>query len=244
MELTTTPKIITGLVNKTTQNSSIYSNSSLKNSNTSTTFVGPGNGTNDKIYIGQRGNFSNRNFVGNISEIFLFPKLLSAAEQSALESSQAIFLPPNVTITSNPTGPICPGATVTYTATTSNIASPSFQWYLNGVAITGAIASTYSTSTLTNNDKITVIATPSNAPINIVNGPNLKANLDAGNSSSYSGSGTTWTDLTGNGNKVTLTGTGYTNVNGGGITFNTSSTYGTQTFASPPFNGDYMELNL
>lgn len=239
MELTTTPKIITGLVNKTTQNSSIYSNSSLKNLNTSTTFVDPGNGTNDKIYIGQRGNFSNRNFVGNISEIFLFPKLLSAAEQSALESSQAIFLPPNVTITSNPTGPICPGATVTYTATTSNIASPSFQWYLNGVAITGAIASTYSTSTLTNNDKITVIATPSNAPINIVNGPNLKANLDAGNSSSYSGSGTTWTDLTGNGNKVTLTGTGYTNVNGGGITFNTSSTYGTQTFASPPFNGDF-----
>lgn len=239
MELTTTPKIVTGLVNKTTQNSSIYSNSSLKNSNTSTTFVGPGNGTNDKIYIGQRGNFSNRNFVGNISEIFLFPKLLSASEQSALESSQAIFLPPSVTITSNPTGSICPGATVTYTATTSNIASPSFQWYLNGVAITGAIASTYSTTTLTNNDKITVIATPSNAPTNIVNGPNLKANLDAGNSSSYSGSGTTWTDLTGNGNKVTLTGTGYTNVNGGGITFNTSSTYGTQTFASPPFNSDF-----
>ena len=239
MELTTTPKIVTGLVNKTTQNSSIYSNSSLKNSNTSTTFVGPGNGTNDKIYIGQRGNFSNRNFVGNISEIFLFPKLLSASEQSALESSQAIFLPPSVTITSNPTGSICPGATVTYTATTSNIASPSFQWYLNGVAITGAIASTYSTTTLTNNDKITVIATPSNAPTNIVNGPNLKANLDAGNSSSYSGSGTTWTDLTGNGNKVTLTGTGYTNVNGGGITFSTSSTYGTQTFASPPFNSDF-----
>ena len=240
MELTTTaPKIVTGLVNKTNQTSSIYSNSSLKNSNTSTTFVGPGNGTNDKIYIGQRGNFPNRNFVGNISEIFIFPKILSTAEQSALEISQVIFLPPSVTITSNPTGSICPGATVTYTATTSNIASPSFQWYLNGVAITGAIASTYSTTTLTNNDKITVIATPSSVSTNIVNGPNLKSNLDAGNSSSYSGSGNTWTDLTGNGNKVTLTGTGYTNVNGGGITFSTSSTYGTQTFASPPFNSDF-----
>ena len=239
-ELTTTaPKIVTGLVNKTTQTSSIYSNSSLKNSNTSTTFVGPGNGTNDKIYIGQRGNFPNRNFVGNISEIFIFPKILSTAEQSALEISQVIFLPPSVTITSNPTGSICPGATVTYTATTSNIASPSFQWYLNGVAITGAIASTYSTTTLTNNDKITVIATPSSVSTNIVNGPNLKSNLDAGNSSSYSGSGNTWTDLTGNGNKVTLTGTGYTNVNGGGITFSNSSTYGTQTFASPPFNSDF-----
>jgi Concanavalin A-like lectin/glucanases superfamily len=240
LELTTTsPKIVTGLVNKTTQTSSIYSNSSLKNSNTSTTFVGPGNGTNDKIYVGQRGNFPNRNFVGNISETFIFNKILTTAEQTALETSQAIFLPPSVTITSNPTGSICPGATVTYTATTSNIASPSFQWYLNGAAITSATASTYSTTTLTNNDKITVIATPSTASTNIVNGPNLKSNLDAGNSSSYSGSGTTWTDLTGNGNKVTLTGTGYTNVNGGGITFNTSSTYGTQTFASPPFNGDF-----
>ena len=239
MELSTTPKIVTGFVNKTTQTSSIYSNSSLKNSNTSTTFIGPGNGINDKIYVGQRGNFPNRNFVGNISETFIFPKLLSAAEQSALETSQVIFLPPSVTITSNPTGSICPGATVTYTATTSNITSPSFQWYLNGVAITGAIASTYSTTTLTNNDKITVIATPASAPTTIVSGPNLKANLDAGNNSSYSGSGATWTDLTGNGNKVTLTGTGYTSVNGGGITFNTSSTYGTQTFASPPFNGDF-----
>ena len=240
MELTTTsPKIVTGLVNKTTQTSSIYSNSSLKNSNTSPTFINPGNGTNDKIYVGQRGNFPNRNFVGNISETFIFNKILTTAEQTALETSQAIFLPPSVTITSNPTGSICPGATVTFTATTSNIATPSFQWYLNGVAITSATASTYSTTTLTNNDKITVIATPSTASTNIVNGPNLKSNLDAGNSSSYSGSGTTWTDLTGNGNKVTLTGTGYTIEKGGGITFNTSSTYGTQTFASPPFNGDF-----
>jgi hypothetical protein len=129
---------------------------------------------------------------------------------------------------------------VTYTATTSNIASTSFQWYLNGVAISGANASTYSSATLTANDKITVIATPASASTSIVNGPNLKANLDAGNSSSYSGSGNTWTDLTGNGNKVTLTsGTGYTIEKGGGITFNTSSTYGTQTFSSPPFNGDF-----
>ena len=237
MQLTTTPSIITGVADKTARTSSIYINSVLKNSN-STTFGNIQNGTSDKIFIGQRGALV-RNFIGNISETFIFPKNLTALEQSALEASQVIFLPPTVTITSNPTGSICPGATVTYTATTSNITSPSFQWYLNGAAITGATASTYSTTTLTNNDKITVIATPSTASTNIVNGPNLKSNLDAGNSSSYSGSGTTWTDLTGNGNKVTLTGTGYTNVNGGGITFNTSSTYGTQTFASPPFNGDF-----
>ena len=237
MQLTTTPSIITGVADKTARTSSIYINSVLKNSN-STTFGNIQNGTSDKIFIGQRGALV-RNFIGNISETFIFPKNLTAIEQSALELSQAIFIPPSVEITSSATGSICPGTNVTFTATTVNIASPTFQWYLNGVAITGAIASTYSTTTLTNNDKITVIATPPSAPANIVNGINLKANLDAGNSSSYSGSGTTWTDLTGNGNKVTLTGTGYTNVNGGGITFNTSSTYGTQTFASPPFNGDF-----
>jgi hypothetical protein len=238
-ELTFKPSIVTGYVNKSAVTSSIYINSVSKNSTTQ--LRPPGNGTSDKIYVGIRGNCcADRTFLGNISETFIFNKILTTAEQTALETSQAIFLPPSVSITSNPSGSICPGTTVTYTATTSNIASPSFQWYLNGVAISGANASTYSSATLTANDKITVIATPASASTSIVNGPNLKANLDAGNSSSYSGSGTTWTDLTGNGNKVTLTsGTGYTIEKGGGITFNTSSTYGTQTFASPPFNGDF-----
>ena len=50
------------------------------------------------------------------------------------------------------------------------------------------------------------------APVIITNG--LVFNLDAGNPSSYNGSGNTWTDLTGNGNNVTLTNTGYSLVNG------------------------------
>jgi len=236
-ELTFKPSIVTGYVNKSAVTSSIYINSVSKNSTTQ--LRPPGNGTSDKIYVGIRGNCcADRTFLGNISETFIFPKLLTTAEQTALETSQAIFLPPSVSITSNPSGSICPGTTVTYTATTSNIASPSFQWYLNGVAISGANASTYSSATLTANDKITVIATPASASTSIVNGPNLKANLDAGNSSSYSGSGTTWTDLTGNGNKVTLTGTGFSLENLGGITFN-SNKYATQTLSSPPFNGDF-----
>ena len=239
LELTTAPKIVTGSINKTAVTSSMFINSELKH--TITTLKPANNGTSDKIYVGKRGNCcADRTFLGNISETFIFNKILTTAEQTALETSQAIFLPPSVSITSNPSGSICPGTTVTYTATTTNITSPTFQWYLNGVAISGANAFTYSSATLTANDKITVIATPASASTSIVNGPNLKSNLDAGNSSSYSGSGTTWTDLTGNGNKVTLTsGTGYTIEKGGGITFNTSSTYGTQTFSSPPFNGDF-----
>jgi hypothetical protein len=48
----------------------------------------------------------------------------------------------------------------------------------------------------------------------------LVLNLDAGNSNSYPGSGTTWTDLSGNGNNGTLVnGVGYTSSNGGALTF-------------------------
>jgi len=48
----------------------------------------------------------------------------------------------------------------------------------------------------------------------------LILNLDAGNSLSYPGSGTTWTDLSGNGNNGTLVGgVGYSADNGGVLTF-------------------------
>ena len=44
--------------------------------------------------------------------------------------------------------------------------------------------------------------------------------LDAGNPKSYPGSGTTWTDLSGNGNNGTLAGgVGYSSSNGGSLTF-------------------------
>jgi hypothetical protein len=46
--------------------------------------------------------------------------------------------------------------------------------------------------------------------------------LDAGNRKSYPGSGTTWTDLSGNGNTGTLQGAGYSGVNGGTLTFDGS----------------------
>ena len=48
----------------------------------------------------------------------------------------------------------------------------------------------------------------------------LQLYLDAGNASSYPGSGTTWTDLSGNGKNYTLTnGPTYSSSNGGVITF-------------------------
>ena len=55
---------------------------------------------------------------------------------------------------------------------------------------------------------------------------NLVLCLDAGNSKSYPGSGTTWTDLSGNGNTGTLTnGPTYNSANGGSIAFDGSNDY-------------------
>ena len=54
----------------------------------------------------------------------------------------------------------------------------------------------------------------------------LVLNLDAGNTASYSGTGTTWTDLSGNGNNGTLTnGTSYSSTNGGVMVFDGVNDY-------------------
>lgn len=53
----------------------------------------------------------------------------------------------------------------------------------------------------------------------------LVLHLDAGNTTSYSGTGTTWNDLSGNGSNVTLTSTSYNSANGGSIVFNGTSSY-------------------
>ena len=50
--------------------------------------------------------------------------------------------------------------------------------------------------------------------------------LDAANSKSYPGSGSTWTDLSGNGNNATLTnGPTYSSANGGSIVFDGVNDY-------------------
>lgn len=58
--------------------------------------------------------------------------------------------------------------------------------------------------------------------------------LDAGNIKSYPGSGTTWTDISGNGNNGTLVnGVGYSSSNGGCLTFN-----GTNQYVTVPHNAN------
>ena len=66
----------------------------------------------------------------------------------------------------------------------------------------------------------------------------LQVNFDAGSLSSYPGSGSTWTDLSGNGNNATLTGTSYTTDAGGGIAFATSGDSASFT-ATLSFSGGF-----
>ena len=59
--------------------------------------------------------------------------------------------------------------------------------------------------------------------ITCISNSGLVLHLDAGNPASYSGSGTTWNDLSGNGSNVTLTSTTFNAACGGSIVFNGSS---------------------
>jgi hypothetical protein len=64
----------------------------------------------------------------------------------------------------------------------------------------------------------------------------LVMHLDAGNTASYPGSGTTWTDLSGNGNHATLTnGPTFDSANGGSIVFDGTNDHATTSYG-PQFN--------
>ena len=145
--------------------------------------------------------------------LFLLSAFISNAQTVSISSSAA------------PSNRICSGTNVTFTANISGFTNPSYKWYANGTEIPGAISSTYSSTSLTNGVQVYVKVTGATVDGAIVtNG--LLFNLDAGNSASYAGSGTRWTDLSGNGNHGTLSGATlptYSPDNGGSFVFNGSS---------------------
>ena len=95
----TTPKIVTGFLNKTTSTSSIYENSILKQTKSITCNIN--NGTTDHVYIGERGYWGNLVFDGTISEVILFPTNLSTIVQSTLETNQNTnYFTPSISLTS------------------------------------------------------------------------------------------------------------------------------------------------
>jgi hypothetical protein len=98
-------------------------------------------------------------------------------------------LPASVSIAASPSGAICAGTSVTFTATPTNGgATPSYIWKKGGVAISPAETGlSYTSSTLANNDEITVemtsnatCATGSPATSNVITmtvNPNLPASV-------------------------------------------------------------------
>lgn len=204
--ITTDPKMITNIfINSSTNLSKIYVNSVLKtNTSVTTNTCSLFNVSGSIIYIGAARGNSGLTFNGNISEAVIFPKQLIDGERNPLESNQsATYFSPTVTITSSASGAVCAGTSVTFTAVASNISSPTYQWTKNGIGIPGANSSTYSSTTLSNNDviKVWVNAGINNSAI-VSNG--LLLNLDASNPGSYSGTGNNWYDLSGNNNHATL----------------------------------------
>jgi hypothetical protein len=68
----------------------------------------------------------------------------------------------------------------------------------------------------------------------------LVLNLDAGNSASYAGTGTTWTDLSGRGNNGTLVGgVSYNSSNQGYLVFNGNSGGTTDSYVTLPATTDF-----
>jgi hypothetical protein len=73
-------------------------------------------------------------------------------------------LPASVSIAADATT-ICSGTSVTFTATPTNGGSaPTYQWQVNGTNVSGQTASTYTTTSLANNDVVSVVMTSNATP--------------------------------------------------------------------------------
>ena len=85
----------------------------------------------------------------------------SSPSWATINSSNALVA--GVTISSNPVGAICTGASVTFTATPANgINSPGYQWKVNGSNV-GTNSTTFTSTGLSNGDVVTCVLT-STAP--------------------------------------------------------------------------------
>ena len=106
--------------------------------------------------------------------------LCSSATQTIYPLTVNPLLPASVSIAAVPSGAICPGTSVTFSATPTNGGTtPTYQWKKGGVNISGATNPTYTTTTLANADAITVEMT-SNATPCLTNSPAVSNTITAG----------------------------------------------------------------
>lgn len=131
----------------------------------------------------------------------------------------------SVTVSQVPSGAICAGTSVEFTANPSGFTSPKYQWYLNGTAIPGAASAKFITSTLNNNDQIYVQCS-NNTVSEMVAGSEFY--YDATNPNSYRGGSATIADLSGKGRNGTMQGYtsgSWSSSDGGVFNFNGTDQY-------------------
>jgi len=88
----------------------------------------------------------------------------TTATRTAITATINPYLTASVNITATTTT-ICNGGSVTFTATPTNGGTtPTYQWKKNGINISGQTAATYTTSSLVNNDVISVVMTSNASP--------------------------------------------------------------------------------
>lgn len=86
---------------------------------------------------------------------------VSTSQSNTIVVSTGNTITPSVNISANPSGAICPGQSVTYTATPSNGgATPSYQWQVNGSNV-GTNNPVFTSSTLTNGQTLSCVMTSS-----------------------------------------------------------------------------------
>ncbi|WP_159434575.1 MBG domain-containing protein, partial [Flavobacterium flevense] len=174
---------------------------------------------NTKVQDGTGTGTFTENITGLTAETTYYVRAYAINSAGTSYGSQVSFTTstPDLTLSSTATdNTISSGTSVTFTATPSGTSATKYLWKKNGMVIPGATNATYTTSDLVNGD---IIGVELSADTGSIVNSNLVLHLNAGDQSSYSGSGTTWTDISTNNNNVTLPptlATSYSSITGAG----------------------------
>ena len=120
-------------------------------------------GTNSTTY--SNGALANTDVVTVVMTSFAICGPGSPATSNTITMTVNPNLPASVAIAAVPSGAICSGTSVTFTATPTNGGStPTYQWKKGGVDISGQTSATYTSATLANSDVIAVVMTSTATP--------------------------------------------------------------------------------
>ena len=129
-------------------------------------------GTNSSLYT--NASLANGNTVQCVMTSSATCALPSAASSNTVTMAVNPVLTPAVSISANPSGSICNGTSVTFSATSVNGGTASYQWKLNGANV-GTNTSVYTNASLANGNTIQCIltsnatcVTPATASSNII----------------------------------------------------------------------------